>query len=175
MSIGARQSLLLFMFWLNIVSMEEQLVPLNKVIEASPGSAKVRLGLGPSVSAQAYPRNDSVPVHPNLLQALLESSCLKCAALCSAVAPIPQELISHCEVVKEADLKAVLTKTYRRKKAFKRLSHAEQDREGWVLIETGSGSAAAFFDLNSLRKTSSKRRHSQVSDTLNIRQCAMLL
>lgn len=45
MSIVAMQSLLLFMFWLNIVSMEEQLVPLNKVIEASPGSAKVRLGL----------------------------------------------------------------------------------------------------------------------------------
>lgn len=78
----------------------------------------------------------------------------------------PQELISHCEVVKEVDLKAVLNKTYKRKKAFKRLSHAEQDREGRVLIETGSGSAAAFFDLNSLRKTSSKRRHTRVGDTL---------
>lgn len=44
-SIVAMQSLLLFMFWLNILSMEVQLVPLNKVIEASPGSAKVRLGL----------------------------------------------------------------------------------------------------------------------------------
>lgn len=76
----------------------------------------------------------------------------------------PQELISHCEVVKEVDLKAVLNKTYKRKKAFKRLSHAEQDREGRVLIETGSGSAAAFFDLNSLRKTSSKRRHTRVGD-----------
>lgn len=41
MSIVAMQSMLLFMFWLNIVSMEEQLVPLNKVIENSPGSAKV--------------------------------------------------------------------------------------------------------------------------------------
>ena len=35
------QSLLLFIFWLNMVSMEEQLVPLNKVIENSPESAKV--------------------------------------------------------------------------------------------------------------------------------------
>lgn len=41
LSIVAMQSLLLFMFWLNIVSMEEQLVPLNKVIENSPNSAKV--------------------------------------------------------------------------------------------------------------------------------------
>jgi len=42
MSIVAMQSLLLFMFWMNVVSMEEQLVPLNKVIENSPSSAKVR-------------------------------------------------------------------------------------------------------------------------------------
>jgi hypothetical protein len=42
MSIVAMQSMLLFMFWLNIVSMEEQLISLNKVIENSPASAKVR-------------------------------------------------------------------------------------------------------------------------------------
>eukprot|EP00775_Hariotina_reticulata_P001342 gene1342-1685_t len=39
-SIMAMQSVLLLMFWLGIVGMEEQLVPLNKVIENSPESAK---------------------------------------------------------------------------------------------------------------------------------------
>jgi len=72
-----------------------------------------------------------------------------------------QELIQHCEVVKEAQLKAIITNTYKRKKAFKHLSHADQDREGQQLRETGA-SAAAFFDINSLRQTSSKRRHSKV-------------
>ena len=41
MSIVAMQSLLLLMFWMNVVNMEEQLVPLNRVIENSPSSAKV--------------------------------------------------------------------------------------------------------------------------------------
>jgi hypothetical protein len=41
LSIVAMQSILLFMFWLNIISMEEQLISLNKVIENSPASAKV--------------------------------------------------------------------------------------------------------------------------------------
>ncbi|WIA17081.1 hypothetical protein OEZ85_013980 [Tetradesmus obliquus] len=39
-SIMVLQSLLLFMYWLNLVSMEEQLVPLNKFIENWPSSAK---------------------------------------------------------------------------------------------------------------------------------------
>jgi hypothetical protein len=73
-----------------------------------------------------------------------------------------QELIQHTEVVKEADLKKAITNTYKRKKAFKRLSHADQDRAGRKLVETGD-SAAAFFDLNALRQTSSKRRNSKVS------------
>jgi hypothetical protein len=65
-------------------------------------------------------------------------------------------------VVTEAQLKAAITKTYKRKKEFKKLSQADQDRAGRQLIETGD-SAAAFFDINSLRSTSSKRRNTKVS------------
>lgn len=71
-----------------------------------------------------------------------------------------QELIQHCDVIEEFQLKAAITNTYKRKKAFKRLSHADQDREGKQLLETGD-SAAAFFDLNSLR-SHSKRRTTKV-------------
>jgi hypothetical protein len=53
MSIVLMQSILLFMFWLNIVGMEEQLVPLNKVIENSPNSAKVRGAGGCRIRALA--------------------------------------------------------------------------------------------------------------------------
>jgi hypothetical protein len=72
-----------------------------------------------------------------------------------------QELIQHCEVVTEAQLKAAITKTYRRKREFRKLSEADQDRAGRQLMEAGD-SAAAFFDINSLRSTSSKRRATKV-------------
>lgn len=64
-------------------------------------------------------------------------------------------------MVKEAQLKAVVKGSYKRKKAFKRLTEAEQDAAGRQLMHTGD-SAAAFFDLNALRKTS-KRRGTQVT------------
>lgn len=71
-----------------------------------------------------------------------------------------QELIQHCDVIEECQLKAAISNTYARKKLFKRLSHADQDREGRQLLESGD-SAAAFFDLNSLR-SHSKRRNTKV-------------
>jgi hypothetical protein len=42
LAIVAMQSVLLFEFWMAAVNMEEQLVPLNKVIENQPEAAKVR-------------------------------------------------------------------------------------------------------------------------------------
>eukprot|EP00878_Enallax_costatus_P025675 GHUV01027494.1.p1 GENE.GHUV01027494.1~~GHUV01027494.1.p1 ORF type:complete len:397 (+),score=107.32 GHUV01027494.1:402-1592(+) len=105
-SIMFMQSLLLFIFWLNMVSMEEQLVPLNKVIENSPESAK--------------------------------------------------ELITLCDVVQESQLKAVVKQAYRRRRAFRKLSEADQDESARQLIQNGD-SAAAFFDLNALRRTGKRR------------------
>jgi hypothetical protein len=40
LSIILMQSMLLFMFWMTSVNMEEQLVPLNRVIEREPEAAK---------------------------------------------------------------------------------------------------------------------------------------
>lgn len=59
-------------------------------------------------------------------------------------------------MVTEAQLKAAVRNVTRRKRAFKRLTEADQDREGRKLLDTHD-SAAAFFDQNSLRKTSNKR------------------
>jgi hypothetical protein len=43
LSIILMQSMLLFMFWMTSVNMEEQLVPLNKVIEREPEAAKASI------------------------------------------------------------------------------------------------------------------------------------
>lgn len=67
-SIMFMQSLLLFMFWLNMVSMEDQLVPLNKVIENSPESAKVSLLQTQHwLQARQY-SSAAVPVHLRPIQ-----------------------------------------------------------------------------------------------------------
>jgi hypothetical protein len=87
MSIVAMQSMLLFMFWLNIVSMEEQLVPLNKVIENSPQQAKASVCQTQFVECWVGLRASGisssqkiVPAPPGLLQAAAD-----CRVLCRAV------------------------------------------------------------------------------------------
>ncbi|WIA21570.1 hypothetical protein OEZ85_000762, partial [Tetradesmus obliquus] len=96
-SIMFMQSMLLFMFWFNMVSLEEQLVPLNK------------------------------------------------------------ELITKCTVVTEKAFKTAIRKTTQRKRAFKRLTAAQQDAAAAELLGERGDSAAAFFDLMGLRRTGSNR------------------
>lgn len=74
LSIVAMQSMLLFMFWMTAVNMEEQLVPLNKVIEREPDAAKASCPGGTTVSVQG-----------------LTSS------LCYTILPPPQDLGQPCK------------------------------------------------------------------------------
>jgi hypothetical protein len=73
-----------------------------------------------------------------------------------------QELITKCTVVTEKALKAAIIKTTARKRAFKRLTAAQQDAAAEQLLGDSGDSAAAFFDLLGLRRTG-RNRVTQVS------------
>lgn len=62
----------------------------------------------------------------------------------------------------EKALKAAIFKTTARKRAFKRLSAAEQEAAAAELLGEGGDSTAAFFDILALRKTG-RNRATQVS------------
>jgi hypothetical protein len=64
--------------------------------------------------------------------------------------------------VTEKALKAAIFKTTARKRAFKRLSAAEQEAAAAEVVGERGDSAAAFFDLLALRKTG-RNRVTQVS------------
>jgi hypothetical protein len=80
-----------------------------------------------------------------------------------------QELITKCTVVTEKALKAAISKTTARKRAFKRLSAAEQEAAAAEVVGERGDSAAAFFDLLALRKTG-RNRVTQVRLTRGARQ-----
>lgn len=74
LSIIAMQSVLLFMFWNTIVHMEDQLVPLNKVIENSPHHAKASVQCAGAAGVRCSPSQQhfkvpgaSTPAHLSTL------------------------------------------------------------------------------------------------------------
>uniref|UniRef100_A0A383VZN3 Uncharacterized protein n=1 Tax=Tetradesmus obliquus TaxID=3088 RepID=A0A383VZN3_TETOB len=67
------------------------------------------------------------------------------------------ELITKCTVVTEKAFKAAIRKTTARKRAFKRLTAAQQEAAAAELLGERGDSAAAFFDLMGLRRTGSNR------------------
>jgi hypothetical protein len=68
-----------------------------------------------------------------------------------------QELTTKCTVVAEKALKAAIFRTTARKRAFKRLTAAEQEAAAAELLGDSGDSAAAFFDLLALRRTGRNR------------------
>lgn len=90
-----------------------------------------------------------------------------------------QELIQRCTVVTEEHFKAAIMRTYARKREYKSLGLRGSDRidkqakEGMKMLEPGTDSKAAWFDLNRMRVAAgNKYKVSMDTDDSLILVCA---
>lgn len=156
LSIIAMQSVLRFMFWNTIAHMEDQLVPLNKVIENSPLHAKASAQCAGAAAVRCSPS----PAAPQGTQGTGPRGQHPCSSLnvCAAGGPTSrsrivdprtaelspstfvslmlQDLITHCTVVTEKQFKNVLQQVYKRKRRFKWASWDVKCAAGHALHET---------------------------------------